>query len=374
MRILHIGKYYPPFNGGIEKVNFDLVEALNQQEEYEVDELCFAHSVDFKDEMAVDYKLCRVPIRGIKLSTPIPKGFLRTYLKMRNDYDLIHLHLPNPIVCLVMMLFPPKGKLILHWHCDIVKQKKLKILFNPIQKWVLERSSRIVPTSLPYAESSKDLNGYEKKTVIIPIGIDSSYLTYSERRIYEIKDMYKEKKIIFSLGRLTDYKGYKYLVEAAKYLDDNCVVVIAGKGELDKELRLKVLECGLDGKVVFMGRVSEEDLGSYYKAADVYCMSSYNRTEAFGVVLLEAMSLGLPIVATNIPGSGVTWVNEDGVTGYNVETQNPEALADAIKKIVNDTVLRKQFSINAKLRFEQNFTKEKMVESFQRLYSEVFHS
>lgn len=369
--ILHIGKYYPPFQGGTEKVNFDLVEATNRIAGFSADELCFAHTVDFKEQDQFLYNTYRIPIRGIKFSTPIPKGFLSRYLQIKDEYDIVHIHMPNPIVCLAVVLFPPKGKIVLHWHCDITKQKKLKYFFNPIQKVLLRRASRIVTTSKRYADFSPDLKLFQDKVSVIPIGIDNSYLSYSNEKVDEIRNRYKNKKIVFSLGRLTHYKGYKYLVEAANYLDDDCVVLIGGKGELRDNLEKQVQSSSLQDKVYFLGKVEDEDLGNYYKAADLFCLPSHNRTEAFGVVLLESMSLGLPIVACNIEGSGVSWVNKDKETGYNVEIENPLQLAFAIKKVLNNPDLKSEMSRNAIIRYRKYFSKDIMVSSFISLYKSI---
>lgn len=371
MKILHIGKYYPPFQGGTEKVNFDLVEATNKINGFSADELCFAHTVDFQDRETYSYNVFRIPIRGIKFSTPIPKGFISKYLKIKDNYDIVHVHMPNPIVSLALVLFPPNAKIVLHWHCDITKQKKLKFFFNPIQKKLLKKASRIVTTSQRYADFSPDLKEFQNKISVIPIGIDNSYLTYSSDRIEEIKQKYQHKKIIFSLGRLTHYKGFKYLIEAAKYLDDNCIVLIGGKGELQDSLKRQVQESGLAEKVQFLGRIEDENVGNYLRAAEVFCLPSHNRTEAFGVVLLESMSLGLPIVACNIEGSGVAWVNEDGVTGLNVPIADPISLTHAINKILNNKSLRQEFSENAIARYKSLFTKDRMINSVIDLYKNI---
>lgn len=371
MKILHIGKYYPPFQGGTEKVNFDIVEALNKLEGFEVDELCFAHSVGYKDIDKFPYKVYRLPIRGIKFSTPLPKSFFSTYKKIRNNYDVIHIHLPNPIVSIAPLVFKTKAKIVLHWHCDITKQKKLKLFYNPIQQALLMKSSKIVVTSRKYADFSPDLKDFQDKIEVIPIGIDNSYLKYSQHKIDKIKDQYNGKRIVFSLGRLTHYKGFRYLIEAAKEFGDDTVVVIGGRGELDSELRKMAVDEGLLEKVFFIGRVEDEDLGNYYKAAEVFCLPSHNRTEAFGVVLLEAMSLGLPIVACNIEGSGVSWVNEEGVSGLNVDIENPHQLAAAINSILDDNKLRNKLSEGGIARYRKMFSVDKMVNSFVNLYSKL---
>lgn len=356
--------------GGTEKVNFDIVEGINEYQGYQVDELCFAHKTDYVDEHFPEYNLYRVPIYGIKFSTPIPKNFFSIYKKIRNSYDIIHIHFPNPIASLAPYLFKTRAKIVIHWHCDIVKkeQQLLKKFYNPFQKWILNRASRIIGTSEKYTSYSTDLKTYQNKVTVIPIGIDTSYLQVNDQLVAEIKQKYNGKKIVFSLGRLTYYKGFQFLIEATKYLDEDTVVLLGGCGEQEKELKDLAKTLQLENKLFFLGRVSEKDLGSYYKAADLFCLPSPIRTEAFGVVLLEAMSMGLPIVACKIEGSGVSWVNSDGVTGYNVPVCNSRAMADAIKKILNNTELKEKFGRNAKERYNSEFTKEKMIESIKDLY------
>lgn len=376
MKVLHIGKYYPPFMGGIEKVNYDIVEGLNEDSDFQVDELCFAHSTSFVDTYVNDkYKLFRLPIIGIKFSTPISKKFFSTYKRIRNEYDVIHIHMPNPIVSLAPLIYPTRAKIVLHWHCDIVKknQQFFKKFYNPFQNLLLKKAISIIGTSENYAFYSKDLKKFHNKLSIVPIGIDNSYLIQDKERIREIKETYKGKKIVFSLGRLSYYKGFKFLIEAAKYLNEDTVVLIGGCGEQEQELKDLVSKLDLTEKVKFLGRVSDKDMGSYYGAADVFCLPSPIRTEAFGVVLLEAMSLGVPIVACKIPGSGVSWVNKDNVTGFNVPIEDPKSMAEAITKIITDDSLNQSFRKNAFDRYKSLFTSDKMIESIKYIYKNINH-
>lgn len=373
MKVLHIGKYYPPFMGGIEKVNYDIVEGLNEISGFQVDELCFAHKVGFEEYGSYDYKLYRLPIRTIKFSTPIPRNLFSVYKKIRNEYDIIHIHMPNPIVNLAFLLFKTKAKIVLHWHCDIVKknQQFIKIFYNPLQNVLLKRASYIIGTSEKYAYYSKDLVNFRDKIKIIPIGIDNSYLKIDTKDVDRIKNKYRGKNIVFSLGRLTYYKGFQYLIEAAKFLNDDAVILLGGCGEQEKELKQLAKDLNVDNKVIFLGRVSDDDLGNYYMASDLFCLPSPIRTEAFGVVLLEAMSLGKPIVACTIEGSGVSWVNEDGVTGFNVPTRNPSEMANSINKILSNPILKKKMEEAGKNRYQTMFTKEKMINSIIELYHRI---
>ena len=187
-----------------------------------------------------------------------------------------------------------------------------------------------------------------------------------------IRERYQGKKIIFSLGRLVAYKGYRYLVESAKYLDDDYIVLIGGTGPLKEELQREIEHLGLAGKVILLGRVSDEELPAYYGACKLFCLSSVQKTEAFGIVQIEAMSCGRPVVATNIPGSGVSWVNAHGVSGLNVTPGNARELAEAIKRItVNEDVYR-EYSIRAEKRYRDVFTKERMINDILKTYRKLW--
>lgn len=372
MKVLHFGKYYPPYFGGVEKVNYDLVERLNQIEDCQVDELCFAHDVKYKESFVPKgYKVTRVPIWGIKFSTPLPKGIFRAFLKNRKDYDIIHVHVPNPIASLVSLLAPKKAKIVVHWHSDIVKQKTLLKFFKPLQTAFLKRADAIIATSQNYVEASDDLRPFLSKVHVVPIGLDAAEMSYNQKDVEDIKKRYEGKKIVLCIGRLTLYKGHKVLIEAVKKLDDNVVILLGGVGEMEAELKQFAGECNVEDKVKFIGRIPAEHIYAYYKAADVFCLPSITRAEAFGVVLLEALAMGIPIVTCNIEGSGVPWVNQNGETGYNVPVGDSESLAEKIRLILNNSELREGFSQNCIKRFREFFTLDKMVECTYSLYKKL---
>ena len=147
------------------------------------------------------------------------------------------------------------------------------------------------------------------------------------------------------------------------------VILIGGTGALEHELRREIEELGLQGKVSLLGRVSEEDLPAYYGACDVFCLSSVQKTEAFGIVQIEAMSCGKPVIATNIPHSGVSWVNAHGVSGLNVAPENAKALAEAIVNVTQDPLDYQRYSQGAKKRYNELFTKEHMIEKCLNIYN-----
>ena len=140
-------------------------------------------------------------------------------------------------------------------------------------------------------------------------------------------------------------------------------------GPLEASLRERIEKNGLDGKVRLLGYLEDEDVRAWMGACDVFALSSVFKTEAFGIVQLEAMSCGKPVVATMIPGSGPAWVNADGESGVNVPVGDPKALADAILKITADSETYQGFSERALRRYEEMFTTEAMVDKMMKIYN-----
>ncbi|MBB1201477.1 glycosyltransferase [Enterobacteriaceae bacterium 89] len=368
MKVLQVSKFYPPIHGGIEQVAFDISEGIAKSSEQAVDVLCVDPIGERKDDGKLCYKVYRQKLFAQLFSTPLSLSLITKWRAIRNQYDVIHVHLPNPLAVLALFLFPPKGKVVLHWHSDIVKQKKLLLLFAPLQKWILDRSTAIIVTSPVYGESSPTLQPYQDKIVCIPIGVDTRVMPLNEELVASIRHRYENKKIVFSLGRLVYYKGMEYLIEAAKTLPDDYIVLIGGTGPLIDSLKQKVINNGLSDKVILLGSIHYSDLASYYKACDVFCLPSIHESEAFGVVQLEAMSFSRPLVSTNIPRSGVAWVNQHNETGIVVEPNDANALAKGIVSVVDGGEI---YSKGAKARFDTMFTKELMVKNIINLYSNL---
>lgn len=262
-----------------------------------------------------------------------------------------------------------KGKVVLHWHSDIQKQKLLLKLYYPLQQWLLKRADVIVGTSPVYLAESPFLQHVQHKTVCLPIGVEP--MRPVPEAVKALRSEYPGKKIVFSLGRLVAYKGYRFLVEAAQYLKDDFVVLIGGSGALKEELQKEIVSLNLQEKVKLLGRVSDEELPAYYGACDVFCMSSVQKTEAFGIVQIEAMSCGKPVVATRIPQSGVSWVNEEGVSGMNAEPGNAQDLARAIEAVTENEEVYRKFSEGATKRYRDMFTKECMIDKCLTIYLEL---
>ena len=375
MKVLQLGKFYPPDVGGIETAIYNITEELNKKG-IKCDVLCSNSKREYKKEIidrgSYKYIVYRTKSYGKIASTSITPQMIFKLKEIIDNYDIIHLHHPDPMANFALFLVnPKKQKIVIHWHSDIIRQKFALKFYRPLLNWMLKKADVIIGTSPKYIEESEQLKYFKNKCIAIPLGIKKEDLKVDEEKIREIKKKFKNKKIIFSLGRFIYYKGFEYLIESSKYLPDDYVIVIGGDGELRKKYEKLIMNNNLLNKVFLIGKIPQTHLGSYYKACDLFCLPSIEKSEAFGLVIVEAMSFGKPIVATNIKGSGVSWVNQNGVTGLNVEPKNPKALAQAIKFICSNKEVYKKFSENALKRFNQEFTVDKEVSRILKVYKSL---
>lgn len=373
MKILQLGKFYP-IQGGVEKVMYDLMTGLTENyADVRCDMLCV--SADGNPSVTTlnsNSTLYSTKLNKKLFSTMLSAEIIRTLKRICNEYDIIHIHHPDPMVAVALKLSNYKGKVVLHWHSDILKQKLILKFYKPLQDWLIRRADIIVGTSPKYIEESPHLKGFNTPKTVLPIGINP--VQFDENLSNKIRDQYPGKHIVFSLGRLVGYKGFEYLVDSAEYLPENCIILIGGSGPLKEDLTNRIKSKGLDNKVKLLGRVSDENLPSYYGACDLFVLSSIWKTEAFGIVQIEAMSCKKPVVATKIPESGVDWVNEEGVSGINVPTENSKALAKAIIDITSNPLEYNQYCNRAYERFQDMFTLERMIKGCRKIYEEVLSS
>lgn len=366
MKILQIGKFYP-VRGGVEKVMYDITVGLSQRQVH-CDMLCASAEQQRPKSLSLNKyaRILCVPTWKKVAATMLAPAMIYRLRKIRKEYDIIHIHHPDPMACLALFLSGYKGPVVLHWHSDILKQKMLLKLYDPLQKWLLRRAEVIVGTTPVYVRESPFLEEIQYKVTSIPIGVDK--MKPIPERVEQVKEKYAGKKIIFSLGRLVEYKGYEYLIRAARQLTDDYVILIGGKGPLWENLQALINELGVADKVKLLGFIDDQHLPDYFGACDLFCLSSIWKTEAFGIVQIEAMSCGKPVIAMNIPESGVNWVNMDRFSGINVKPGDAEALAEAIATVLSNSHLYERLSQGARQRYETMFTKELMTELCLNLY------
>ena len=369
MKILQLGKFYP-IKGGVEKVMYDVLLGLSQRG-ISCDMMCAVTGRQKPGTIRLNgyARLLCVPALTKLKATMIAPAMIRQLYRRRKEYDVIHVHHPDPMAALALYLSGYKGNVALHWHSDIVKQNMLLRLYTPLQNWLIKRADVIVGTSPVYTERSPYLREVQHKTMCIPIGIEEPQRDLPAEE--QVKVRYAGKRIVFSLGRLVDYKGYRFLIEAARLLPDDCVVLIGGDGPL-KEVLQKQIDCyGLQSKVELLGFLSDEELPAYFGACDLFVLSSIQKTEAFAIVQVEAMAFGKPVVATRIENSGVSWVNAHGISGLNALPCSGKELADAMLMVLDNDELYKSLSAGARRRYEEMFTRRMMIDRCVQLYNSI---
>ncbi|WP_430735662.1 glycosyltransferase [Halodesulfovibrio aestuarii] len=363
LKVLHWSQLYPPSKGGIELVAWELVEGLRKKKIH-TDVLCCSANHDSVEPLDHVFR-CKTTFFWARVYFSIE--CIYKWLKIRNQYNIIHVHCPHPFANLLLFLIPTKAHLIVHWHSDIVRPKLLKKFYLPLQRWLLRRADAVIATSPNYASSSTDLLPIKNKVTIIPIGINPERLLVNSTKLREIKNKFSDKIIVFALGRHVYYKGFEYLIKAFKTLPANFILLLGGEGPEQQKLRQIAHDAGVKNKVVFLGKIAEENLGSYFQCCDIFCLPSIERSEAFGVVQLEAMSKGKPVVSTKIPGSGVSWVNQNGVSGIVIPPKDEKELAKALAGIGSGhTCLG-----NIANYVENNFNLKSMINEVIKLYNKI---
>lgn len=352
-KILHISKFYPPYYGGIEDVVNSIVGALKGIYDQQV--ICFNRGHKTTVDVVDGVTVTRVGIAGEVASQPIPMGYLVSLFRVMNSFrpDYIHIHLPNPLVCLLLLLLPTKGiKIVVHWHADILNNP-LYWLCRWVEQRILRRADYIIATSKEYVEASIPLKKHLQKVMILPNTIVEKKLAMpAQADIEALRSRFGGKKIVLAVGRHVPYKGLPYLIEAAQYLSENVVVLIAGEGPETVYLHQLAKR---QANVHFLGRISNNELSLYLHAADVFAFPSTDRREAFGVALAEALYCGVPAVTFAIQGSGVNWVNQDKVTGIVLKERSAKQYADALNTLLNDDDMHHAYGNNAQVWVKKNF-------------------
>ena len=309
LRILHIGKFFPPYRGGMESFLADLVHTQRAQD---IDSHAVVHGKPLPQDPPW---LNRVPVQLNLIYTPIALGF-RAALKKAIGHiqpQVLHIHMPNVSAFWALTLIRAhKIPWVVHWHSDVVVSPQhlalrvAYLLYRPFEQAVLERAERIIVTSLPYLYASEPLQRWQHKCVVVPLGIRPELPEPTDVALPWQPGQLK----LLSLGRLAHYKGFDTLVRAVSGVP-GIQLVIAGQGESMASLQSLVqagTQPGGSPNVQLLGEVSDEFKHHLLASCDAFCLASCERTEAFGVVLLEAMAHAKPCIVSDLPGSGMSWV------------------------------------------------------------------
>ena len=385
-RVLQISKYYYPFLGGTEQVARDMATAMSKLPGIKQKIICFNEDATVGDYVCKKRQTVHDSVDGIEIircgyqlkmsSQAMSVTFKRELDKVMNEFnpDLVILHYPNPFATYYLLQHKNKKfKLWVYWHLDITKQKILKHLFYKQNVDLIKRADKILGATPKHLNESAFTELFQEKKQILPYTIDEQSLIVSEReREYaeEIRKKHKGEKIGFFIGRHVPYKGLKYLIEASKKLENEKIhFFIAGSGELTDELKVMAKN---DPKIEFLGRISDSERKSYLYACDIFCFPSITRNEGFGLALAEGMYFGKPAVTFTIPGSGVNYVNLNGVTGIECPNCDSQAYAAALKKLCNDDNLKEKYGKAARKRVLDNFTISKFDENIKRLIEDLY--
>jgi glycosyltransferase involved in cell wall biosynthesis len=360
-RVLHVGKYYPPYRGGIETHLHLLCTGLRACADVEV--IVASDDLRESEEWVDGVKVTRVSTRFMLAGAPVCPGMVRRIRE--STADIVHLHLPNPAAVLAYLASGHRGKLVVTYHSDVVRQRLLDTAFRPILNRFLARAATIISATPNYIESSPVLTRYRERCAVIPFGIPVDAYAADSDSAAEIRARHGDRLIV-SVGRLVYYKGFQLLVDAMREVDGRLLII--GDGPLRGPLEARIRAHGLQDRVSILGGVA--DVAPYYQAASLFVLASISRSEAFGIVQLEAMACGTPVVNTDLD-SGVPFVSRDGESGFTVPPRQPAALAAAINRLLDDPELRERFGRAARARVEREFSTDAMVERTLQLYRDV---
>ncbi len=373
-KILQLGKHYPPFIGGTERFIKELTDALNRKG-VRCDVLCANDKAIYEELDLGSYRVIKVPNYFRMASTSMAPAMIAKLREIQRDYDIIHVHMPDPMANLALFLSGTRAKVIMQWHMDIYRYRKLMFIYSPLLKWIFSRADHVVVSSHALKEKSEFSRYMKGKVSVIPLGISlKDFWRTEEDPAFKnyLENLSMGRKIVLSVGRLVYYKGFDTLVNSMRHLPEGFVTFIVGDGPLKRDLYKLIEEQGLRTRVFLLGRLSYQQLVTMYKNCFVFCLPSKFKTEAFGLVQLEAMSFGKPIVSTRVEASGICEVNIHGETGLCVEPNNPHEIAKAILTL-SDMDLYKTFSENAYKR-ALNFDIDNIVNRWLEVYERSLYS
>ncbi len=375
MKVLHIGKFYPPFSGGIETFMADLLPEL---EKLGVQQLALVHDHQKPSQLIPEIKpdsqfpfVYRAPCYGRLLYAPISPHFPFWFHKLLKEFkpDLLHFHVPNTSVFWFFLLAQKyKIPYVVHWHADVVSstiEKSLALaykFYRPFEQHLLKNSKAIIATSPTYLKASPALKNWEEKCRVIPLGLNPQRLPVpTQDSLQWANQKWGETEFkLLHIGRLTYYKGQSYLLQAVAQLK-NTKLLLIGEGELKESLIQNKPE-----NVALLGRCSDEQVAALLSTCEAFCLPSIERTEAFGMVLLEAMNYSKPLIVNEMLDSGVSWVA--GNASLKCKIGNIDDLKKAIIKLRDDPDLRNHLGQLGHQRLKHDFYISNIAQQIKQLY------
>lgn len=366
MRVLQVGKFYPPDKGGIETVLEAISESLAERADVQV--LVAHRGIRTKQETVGGVKVTRVGSLGSLASTSVCPTF--PFWLRRLAGDVVHLHESNPLATLSYLVAGIRGRLIVSFHSEIIRQHRLVRGYEPFRRRLLERADRILVATPEHLRTSPSLKPFLEKCAVVPFGIDLD--RFRERsevkvRAAALREQFGSPLILF-VGRLVYYKGVDVLIDAMTGIP--ATLLIAGDGPMRWKWEEAARHLNGSTSIRFLGEVSEPDLAALYHASEMLVLPSTQASEAFGLVQLEAMACRRPIISTRLE-SGVSWVNRHGESGLVIEPNDSSALSRSIRQLIADPECCRRMGENGFARVQREFDRSLMGERLYAIYQEV---
>lgn len=370
LRVLHVGKFYPPARGGMETV----LQVLAEGEHADVDNhvLVANTSAMTTHEVMNGVPVTRVAALGKVGAVALCPTFPFWLRRLRAD--IVVIHEPNPVALVAHFLARPRGRVVFWVHAEVVRPAwRYRMFYRPFLLRLLQLATRIVVASPPLADSADELQPFRHKCVVIPYALEARPPALTAATSARAEAIRKESRspVVLFVGRLVPYKGVDVLIKAIARTDARAVIV--GTGPLRGELEALTTKLTVADRVRFAGDADDTELAALYEASELLVLPSVTRAEAFGMVQVEAMAFGKPVISTNLR-SGVPWVNQHGVTGLVVSPGDVDALADAVQQLLADEPRRREMGRQGKLRVEREFTVARVVQQLNELYRAVMQS
>ena len=366
LRVLHVGKFYPPARGGMER----MLQVLAEDEHRAVDTEVLVANVRPRTtrEVCGNVPVTRVASFGSVGTVGVCPTFPLWLRRLAGD--VVVLHEPNPLAFASYLLARPRGKLVVWFHSQLILHRWYYFMYQPLARLALRRAERVIVSSPALAAQAPELQAIRGKCEVIPFGIDPSPWTPTgavRQQADELRRRHGTPLLLF-IGRMVPYKGVDVLLRALVGLTGTTLLV--GRGPLLEEMRALAGELGLADRVVFVEELDDAQMAAAYHACDVFVLPSVGTNETFGIVQLEAMACGKPVVSTQLP-TGVPWVNRHGESGLVVPPGDVAALHDALDRLLGDRALRTRLGEQGRRRVLSEFTVERMVGRTVALYQEV---
>lgn len=368
MKVLHVYKNYAPTPGGIETYVRQIARGLARRGGVEATVLVVASGRRGSVEELDGVRVIRAGRWGEVASTPLSVSLARELA--RTDADLVHLHVPYPVGELGYLLAGQRCPLVVTYHSDVVRQWWARPLYQPMLRLLLRRARAIIATSPPYVRTSPVLRAFADRCQVVPLAVDPSRFQVPPERVHAIQRSWPGPRILF-VGRFRRYKGLGHLVAAMRDLPGHLRLI--GAGPVEAELRAQVARLGLGNRVEILGGIDDGVLPAHYAACDAFVLPSVQRSEAFGISLLEAMAAGKPVVSTEL-GTGTSWVNQDGATGLVVPPADTAALGGALRSLIDDPNLARRLGEAGRARVAAEFGEERLLGRIEDVYREALES